>query len=100
MANNVDLRYKTIQIRVALMSIVTWSVQDQIAVTADASDTLTKFANYSSRVLKHDHPYDSVHLLTGITLTGKSGSYSYTYFVTNYRVKRFYICYTTSKQEK
>ena len=55
------------------MSIITWSTQDQIPVTADASQTLSNFANYSSRVLKHSHPYDSAQLLTAVTLAGKSG---------------------------
>ncbi|EDV18671.1 uncharacterized protein TRIADDRAFT_9730, partial [Trichoplax adhaerens] len=65
-ANNVDLRYKSINIRVALMSLVTWSQADQMLVTTDGSATLTRFANYSNLVLKKSNPYDNAQLLTGI----------------------------------
>ncbi|EDV20167.1 uncharacterized protein TRIADDRAFT_32380, partial [Trichoplax adhaerens] len=72
-ANNVDLRYKSINIRVALMSLVTWSQADQMLVTTDGSATLTRFANYSNLVLKKSNPYDNAQLLTGINLANKAG---------------------------
>ncbi|EDV20168.1 uncharacterized protein TRIADDRAFT_64349 [Trichoplax adhaerens] len=72
-ANIVDLRYKSINVRVALMSLVTWSETDKILVTSNASATLSRFANYSNVVLKKSNPYDNAQLLTGVSLTNKIG---------------------------
>ena len=56
------------------MSIVTWSVQDLMTVSADASKTLSNFANYTSTVLRKTHHFDSAQFLTGMTLDGKAGT--------------------------
>lgn len=67
-ANNVDLRYKPLNIRIALISLVTWSETDQIRITSNGSNTLKEFANYSRLVLRKTNPYDNAQLLTGMKM--------------------------------
>ena len=61
--------YKQLKVRIALMGLITWNVQDEIEVSPDTLGTLNRFIGYRSSQLL-SHPNDNAQLLTGVDLAG------------------------------
>ncbi|CAH2327511.1 disintegrin and metallo ase domain-containing 15 isoform X2 [Pelobates cultripes] len=65
--NKVDAFYRTLNIRVVLVSVEVWNMEDQITVSTDPTLTLNRFLAWREKRLLKLVPHDNAQLLTGIT---------------------------------
>jgi len=70
--NRVDMIYKTVNIRVALVSLEIWNVKDMFNVTKHAGTDLSSFERYNlhDKLIKRKERHDAAAFLTGVDLKG------------------------------
>lgn len=56
--------YVPLNIFVALVGVVVWTEQDEIALSTNGDTTLTNFLHYRREKLVKDYPNDNAQLLT------------------------------------
>ncbi|KAJ8361625.1 hypothetical protein SKAU_G00181500 [Synaphobranchus kaupii] len=69
-ANHVDKLYRPVNIRVMLVGLEVWSYQDQIEVSTDPDQTLTRFLQWRQNSLLKKKKHDNAQLVTGIDFEG------------------------------
>ncbi|KAI1886823.1 hypothetical protein AGOR_G00199770 [Albula goreensis] len=69
-ANHVDKVYRPLNIRVMLIGLEVWSHRDQIDVSDNADDTLTRFLKWRQDTLINKAHHDNAQLITGIDFVG------------------------------
>ncbi|KAK3529332.1 hypothetical protein QTP70_029139 [Hemibagrus guttatus] len=70
--NHVDKFYHRHNIRVLLVGLEVWNVEDQILVSANDSITLTRFIQWRQKRLLNMVKHDNAQLVTGIDFFGKT----------------------------
>ncbi|XP_063802708.1 disintegrin and metalloproteinase domain-containing protein 15 isoform X3 [Pseudophryne corroboree] len=71
-ANKVDAYYRVLNVRVLLVMVEVWSQKDQITVSTDPAETLSRFLSWREKELLPRVHHDNAQLLTGVTFTGSS----------------------------
>ncbi|KAM4664028.1 disintegrin and metalloproteinase domain-containing protein 15 isoform 2-T2 [Discoglossus pictus] len=71
-ANKMDAFYHPLNIRVALVAVEVWSQKDEILVSTNPGETLTRFLAWREKKLLTRVAHDNAQLLTGVTFTGSS----------------------------
>ncbi|XP_053559458.1 disintegrin and metalloproteinase domain-containing protein 15 isoform X4 [Bombina bombina] len=72
MANKVDAFYRMLNVRVVLVSAEVWNQKDEILVSTDPGETLTRFLAWREKQLLLRVPHDNAQLLTGVTFKGSA----------------------------
>lgn len=67
-ANIVDAIFKPLNVRVALVAIETWDVEDKVKADDDAETYLSNLIKYRKKKLLRKYPNDVTKLLTGVSL--------------------------------
>lgn len=67
--------YKTINVRVTLVGMITWNVKDEIVVSGNARRTLERLSTYRFNDVMKTIPNDNVQLMTGIIFNDGAGNF-------------------------
>ena len=66
--------YKTINVRVTLVGMVTWNVKDEIIVSTNSRLTLESLSTYRFNDVMKAIPNDNVQLMTGVIFNDGAGN--------------------------
>ncbi|XP_071500832.1 zinc metalloproteinase-disintegrin-like MTP8 [Diadema antillarum] len=72
MANMMDMIYRPMNVRVALVGVVTWSQGDAFQVNANPSTTMAEFQRWRKDVLLPDIKNDNAQFITGVNFDGST----------------------------
>ncbi|XP_072523502.1 zinc metalloproteinase-disintegrin-like ohanin [Salminus brasiliensis] len=70
--NHVDKLYRPHNIRVMLVGLELWTVEDQIVVSLSSDDTLTRFIDWRKHNLLKRVKHDNAQFVTGIDFLGET----------------------------
>ncbi|XP_053730979.1 disintegrin and metalloproteinase domain-containing protein 8a [Synchiropus splendidus] len=71
-ANHVDKLYRPVGVRVMLVSLDVWSYSDQITVSTNPEETLTRFLEWRQRNLVPRTKHDNAQFITGLDFDGST----------------------------
>ncbi|KAL4641089.1 disintegrin and metalloproteinase domain-containing protein 8-like isoform X1 [Arapaima gigas] len=69
-ANYVDKLYRPLNIRVLLVGLEVWAYKDQINVSTNPEDTLTRFFKWRTQSLLRKKKHDNAQFVTGVEFDG------------------------------